>query len=156
MVLSFKELKQRTFVQCTHSYLIVSTVEEVIPETLCDSGADPEYLGHVLPTDHHVSVVELNVNIRLHVQQVVSSSSWRQTHQLPEVTVQLMTTRGLEKEEERREDILVSHSSNKKITNHLIHELDSELKRDSFPRTRLGLVLGQKKIKQGLKENITV
>lgn len=44
MVLSFKELKQRTFVQCTHSYLIVSTVEEVIPETLCDSGERQELL----------------------------------------------------------------------------------------------------------------
>lgn len=82
---------------------MVSAVEEVIPEALCDSGADPEYLGHVLPTDHHVSVVELNVHIRLLIQQVVSSSSRRQTHQLPEVTGQLMTSRSLVEEEKRRQ-----------------------------------------------------
>lgn len=55
-------------------HLVVSTAEEVIPEALSNSGADPEDLGDVLPSDKHVSVVQLDVNIRLFVQQIVGPS----------------------------------------------------------------------------------
>lgn len=55
-------------------HLVVSTVEEVIPEALRNSGADPEDLGDVLPSDKHVSVVQLDVNVRLFIQQIVGPS----------------------------------------------------------------------------------
>lgn len=64
----------------------------MVPEALCDGGSDPEDLGDVLSSDQHVSVVQLNVHIRLFVQQVVCAAGWSQADQLPEVTVQLVAT----------------------------------------------------------------
>lgn len=52
-------------------HLVVSAAEEVVPEALRDGGSDPEDLGDVLPSDQHVSVVQLDVHVRLLVQQVV-------------------------------------------------------------------------------------
>jgi len=46
-------------------HLVVSEVEEVIPEALRDGGPDTEDLGDVLSSDHHVSVVKLDVHVRL-------------------------------------------------------------------------------------------
>lgn len=56
-------------------YLVVSLAEEVVSEALGDGGADPEDLGHVLPSDQHVPVVQLHVHVRLFVQQVVGAAS---------------------------------------------------------------------------------
>lgn len=67
----------------------------MIPETLGDGGADPQDLGDVLSSDHHVPVVQLHVHVRLLVQQVVGSARWSQTDQLPEVTVQLVAAGSL-------------------------------------------------------------
>lgn len=50
------------------SYLVVTLAEEVVSEALSDGGADPEDLGHVLPSDQHVAVVQLHVHVRLFVQ----------------------------------------------------------------------------------------
>lgn len=58
------------------SYLVVTVAEEMVSEALCDSGADPEDFGHILPSDQHVPVVQLHVHVRLFVQQVVGTSSW--------------------------------------------------------------------------------
>lgn len=44
-------------------HLVVSTAEEVVPEALCDHGADPEDLGDVLSSDEHVAVVQLDVHV---------------------------------------------------------------------------------------------
>lgn len=44
-------------------HLIVSTAEEVVPEALCDGGSDSQDLGDVLPSDQHVSVVQLDVYV---------------------------------------------------------------------------------------------
>lgn len=79
-------------------HLVVSAVEEVVPEALHDGGADPEDLGDVLPSDQHVSVVQLDVHVRLFVQQVVGPASRSQANQLPEVTVQLVASRRLRAE----------------------------------------------------------
>lgn len=49
-------------------HLVVSTAEEVVPEALCDRGSDSEDLGDVLSSDQHVSVVQLDVHVRLLVQ----------------------------------------------------------------------------------------
>lgn len=57
-------------------HLIVSTAEEVVPEALCDPGADPENLGDVLSSDEHVAIVQLDVHVRLFVQQVVGATRW--------------------------------------------------------------------------------
>lgn len=76
-------------------YLAVSSAEEVVPEALRDGRADPENLGDALPPDHHVSVVQLDVHVRLFVQQVVGPTRWRQANQLPEVAVQLVASRCL-------------------------------------------------------------
>lgn len=57
-------------------HLVVSAAEEVVPETLCDGGSDPEDLGDVLSSDQHVSVVQLHVHVRLFVQQVVGATCW--------------------------------------------------------------------------------
>lgn len=57
-------------------HLVVSLAEEVVPETLCDGGSDPEDLGDVLSSDQHVTVVQLNVHVRLLVQQVVGAARW--------------------------------------------------------------------------------
>ncbi|TNN78893.1 hypothetical protein EYF80_010819 [Liparis tanakae] len=67
-------------------HLVVSEVEEVIPEALRDGGPDTEDLGDVLSSDHHVSVVKLDVHVRLLVQQVVGAACRSQANQLPEVT----------------------------------------------------------------------
>lgn len=53
-------------------HLVVSAAEEVVPEALCDSGSDSEDLGDVLSSDQHVPVVQLDIHVRLFVQQVVS------------------------------------------------------------------------------------
>lgn len=79
-------------------HLVVSAVEEVVPEALHDGGADPEDLGDVLPSDQHVSVVQLDVHVRLFVQQVVGPACRSQTNQLPEVTVQFVASRCLRAE----------------------------------------------------------
>ena len=50
--------------------------EVVVPEALCDNGANPQDLGHALTTDHHVPVVELHVHVRLLVQQIISAPCW--------------------------------------------------------------------------------
>lgn len=50
------------------SYLVVTLAEEVVSEALSDGGADPEDLGHVLPSDQHVAVVQLHVHIWLFIQ----------------------------------------------------------------------------------------
>lgn len=84
--------------QAGRRYLVVTVAEEMVPEALCDGGADPEDLGHVLPSDQHVPVVQLHVHVRLFVQQVVGTSGWSQTDQLPEVTVQLVAPRSLRAE----------------------------------------------------------
>lgn len=52
-------------------HLVVSAAEEVVPEALRDRGPDSEDLGDVLSSDQHVSVVQLDVHVRLFVQQVV-------------------------------------------------------------------------------------
>lgn len=49
-------------------HLVVSTAEEVVPEALCDCGSDSEDLGDVLSSDQHVSVVQLDVHVRLLIQ----------------------------------------------------------------------------------------
>lgn len=49
-------------------HLVVPTAEEVVPEALCDCGSDSEDLGDVLSSDQHVSVVQLDVHVRLLVQ----------------------------------------------------------------------------------------
>lgn len=41
-------------------------------------------------------VVELDIDIRLLVDQVISPSSWGQPHQFPEVTAQLVASRSLQ------------------------------------------------------------
>lgn len=56
-------------------YLVVSLAEEVVSEALGDGGAHPEDLGHVLPSDQHVPVVQLHVHVRVFVQQVVGAAS---------------------------------------------------------------------------------
>lgn len=73
-------------------HLVVSAAEEVVPEALRDGGAGPQDLGHVLSSDQHVAVVQLDVHVRLFVQQVVGAARWRQANQLPEVAVQLVAT----------------------------------------------------------------
>lgn len=80
-------------------HLIVSAAEEVVPEALSDGGSDPEDLGDVLSSDQHVSVVQLDVHIRLFIQQVVSPARRSQANQLPEVTVQLVASRRLGEED---------------------------------------------------------
>lgn len=50
------------------SYLVVTLAEEVVSEALSDGGADPEDLGHILPSDQHVAIIQLHVHIRLFVQ----------------------------------------------------------------------------------------
>lgn len=50
------------------SYFVVTLAEEVVSEALSDGGADPEDLGHVLPSDQHVAVVQLHIHVRLFVQ----------------------------------------------------------------------------------------
>lgn len=74
----------------------------MVPETPGDHGARFQDFGHVLSPDHHVPVVELDIHIRLLVDQVISSSSRGQPHQFPEVTAQLMASWSLhvEKAEE--------------------------------------------------------
>lgn len=79
----------------TGTYFTVPPVEEVVPEAPGDHGPCFQDFGHVLSTDHHVPVVELDIHIRLLVDQVISSSGWGQPHQFPEVTAQLMATRSL-------------------------------------------------------------
>lgn len=81
-------------------HLVVSAVEEMVPEALGDGGADPQDLGDVLSADHHVPVVQLDVHVRLLVQQVVGAARRSQTHQLPEVTVQLVAAGRLWEEAE--------------------------------------------------------
>lgn len=78
----------------------------MLPEAVGDGGSDFEDFGDVFPTDHHVSVVELHVDVRLFVQQVISAPCWSQTHQLPEITVKLMTTRSLANTTEKDENNL--------------------------------------------------
>lgn len=68
----------------------------MLPEALRDGGSDPEDLGDVLSSDQHVSVVQLDVHVRLLVQQVVGAACRSQADQLPEVTVQLVASRRLE------------------------------------------------------------
>lgn len=75
--------------------LVVAPAEEMIPETLRDSGPDFQDLGDVFPTDHHVPVVELHVHVRLLVQQVIGAAGRSEPDQLPEITVQLMAARSL-------------------------------------------------------------
>lgn len=55
-------------------HLVVSAAEEVVPEALCDGGSDPQDLGDVLSSDQHVSVVQLDIHVRLFVQQVVGAA----------------------------------------------------------------------------------
>lgn len=95
-------------------HLVVSAVEEVVPEALHDGGADPEDLGDVLPSDQHVSVVQLDVHVRLFVQQVVGAACRSQANQLPEVTVQLVASRRLRAENKNslkdRHHLFILHS----------------------------------------------
>lgn len=79
---------------------MVPAAEEMVPEALRDGGADPQDLGDVLSADHHVPVVQLDVHVRLLVQKVVGAARRSQTHQLPEVTVQLVASGRLEEEAE--------------------------------------------------------
>lgn len=76
-------------------------VEKVVPEALCDSGSHSQNLGDVLSSDHHVSVVQLDVHIGFFVQQIVCTARRSQADQLPVVTMQLMATGGLERSQER-------------------------------------------------------
>lgn len=80
-----------------HSYLIISPAEEMLPKAVGDGGSDFEDFGDAFSADHHVSVVELHVHIGFFVQQIISAPCWSQTHQLPEITDQLMTARSLAK-----------------------------------------------------------
>lgn len=73
-------------------HLVVSAAEQVVPEALRDAGAGPQDLGDVLSSDQHVAVVQLDVHVRLFVQQVVGAARWRQANQLPEVAVQLVAS----------------------------------------------------------------
>lgn len=57
-------------------HLVVSLAEEVVPEALRDGGSDSEDLGDILSSDQHVTVVQLDVNIRLLIQQVVGTACW--------------------------------------------------------------------------------
>ena len=75
---------------------MVPPVEEVVSEAPGGHGARLQDLGHVLPPDHHVSVVELDVNVGLLVDQVVSASGGGQADQFPEVTAQLVAPRSLQ------------------------------------------------------------
>lgn len=72
-----------------------SPIKEVISKAPSDHGTCFQDLGHVFSPDHHVSVVELDVNIRLLVYQVIGSSGRGQADQFPEVTAQLMATGSL-------------------------------------------------------------
>lgn len=76
-------------------HLVIAAVEEVVPEALRDGGTGPQDLGHVLSSDQHVAVVQLDVYVRLFVQQVVGATCRRQANQLPEVAVQLVASGGL-------------------------------------------------------------
>lgn len=67
----------------------------MIPEGLHDRGAHFEDFGHVLTSNHHVPVVELHVHLGVFVEQIVSSSCWGQTDELPVITAQLMASRSL-------------------------------------------------------------
>lgn len=94
----------------TNTYFIVPPIKEVISEAPGDHGTCFQDLGHVFSPDHHVSVVELDVHVRLLVNQVISSSSRGQPNQFPEVTAQLMAAGSLhfrkgggEKGERRRQ-----------------------------------------------------
>lgn len=77
------------------TYFVVPPVEEVVSEAPGDDGARLQDFGHVLPADHHVSVVELDVHVGLLVDQVVSTSGGGQPDQLPEVAAQLVAPRSL-------------------------------------------------------------
>ena len=74
---------------------MVPPVEEVVSEAPGDHGARLQDFGHVLPADHHVSVVELDVHVGLLIDQVVSTSGGGQPDQLPEVAAQLVAPRSL-------------------------------------------------------------
>lgn len=57
-------------------HLVVSILEEMISEALRHSGSHSEDLGYVLSSDQHVSVVQLDVNVGLFVQQIVGATCW--------------------------------------------------------------------------------
>lgn len=83
------------------TYFTVAPVEEVIPKAPGDHGPCLQDFGHVLSADHHVPVVELDIDIGLLVDQVISPSSWGQPHQFPEVTAQLVASRSLQFNKQR-------------------------------------------------------
>ena len=62
---------------------------------------------HCLPSQHHVTLVQLNINVRLLVQQVVCPSRWGATDQLPVIYHQLMAIRCLQGEEEEEFVVVV-------------------------------------------------
>lgn len=78
--------------QLAWRHLVVSAAEKVVPEALRDGGSGPQDLGHVLSSDQHVAIVQLDVHVRLFVQKVVGAARRRQADQLPEVAVQLVAS----------------------------------------------------------------
>lgn len=84
------------------NYLIITPAEEMLSETMGDGGSDFKDFWDVFATDHHVSVVELHINIRLFIQEIISATCWSQTHQLPKITMQLMTARSLAKQQNNK------------------------------------------------------
>ena len=74
----------------------------MVSEALRHGGSHSEDLGDILSSDHHVSVVQLDVDVRLFVHQVVGAACRSQANQLPEVAVQLVASRRLRDEDEKR------------------------------------------------------
>lgn len=103
------------------SHLVVSAAEEVVPEALRHSGSHSQDLGDVLPSDQHVSVVQLDVHVRLFIQQVVSAACRSQADQLPEVAVQLVASRCLGEEDKSSVKTLIKHQLKLKVERTLIN-----------------------------------
>lgn len=74
------------------TYLVIAVSKEVIPEGLHYHGAHLEDLGHILASNHHMPVVELHINLRILVEEIVSPSCRGQTNQLPVIAAQLVAS----------------------------------------------------------------
>jgi hypothetical protein len=65
----------------------------------------PRSNPYILPTYHNVSVIQLDINMCIFIQNVVSTTSWCWTNQFPEVYLQFMFSRCLQNNNKYTEDL---------------------------------------------------
>ena len=75
-------------------HLEVAPAEVVLAEGVHQGGAHLEHLGRVLSSEHDVAVVQLDIGMRLFVQDGVGASGRGTANQLPVVGRQLVSSRG--------------------------------------------------------------